>query len=448
MENQISKLKNNNSPLLKILFILFIILLLMIPNVLIQNLISERANRKAQIEREVAKSYGQAQKVMPPLLRIPYTRIYKSDKDAEISSKEGIFTFTPSTSDLLCNLTTDTRKRSIYEVVVYESEMQIKSQLSDRLISAQTHKDYTFHYDRAHLIVGLTDPNGLSDNSQLKINGQALDLQGVSTYRNGNLRYVKSETFVYKPGQELSVIADLSFKGTKSLMVEPVGEQMKIKIDSPWQDPSFAGTRLPDNYDIAEGFTSTWITNQYAHDYPTSWSDDQKINNKNFGFGVNLIQPINEYGKNSRTAKYALLIIALTFGIFFFFEILLKKKVHPIQYILIGFALTVFYLLLLSITEHLGFDLAYIISAIATIGLIVSYASHLLSSTKSTAILSLLLSGLFGYIFIILQMQDFALLAGALALFTVLTIVMMLSRKINWYALNQSLNPVTQSKSL
>ena len=418
----------------------------MIPNFMIQDLIQERTTRKALIESEVSKSYGRNQKIMAPLLRLPYTISYTSDDGQKVNSSKGTFTFTPHSSDLTGNIATSTRKRSIYEVVVYETEMKMKSMLTDRGLTEVNYPNHTIHYDKAHLIVGLSDPNGLSDDSDMSVNGTRLKLNGLSTYTNGELKYIKSKNFIYEPGDKLEVIANMNFKGTGDLMIEPIGEQMKVTLTSPWQDPSFTGTRLPDNYDTSEGFSSTWSTNQYAHDYPNSWSDDYKVKNRNFAFGVDLIQPVNEYSKNSRTAKYALLIISLTFGIFFFFEILLKKKVHPIQYILIGFALTVFYLLLLSITEHLGFDKAYLISSVATIGLIVSYASHILQTAKSTGMLGLLLTGLFTYIFIILQMQDFALLAGALALFTVLSIVMLLSRKVDWYALSKgfSIKPENQ----
>ena len=444
MENQISKLKN--SPVLKIGFILIMILLLMIPNALIQELTNERSNRKSIIESEVARSYGQSQKVMVPLLRLPYTVRFEDKDGNKFSSRDGVYTLTPTKSEVNGHIATSTRKRSIYEVVVYDSKLKLESILDDSTLANSILPNYNFHYDKAHLIVGLSDPNGLSDNSSVSINGNTLQLDGISDYRNGALRYVKTESFNYEPGKELQVAANMNFKGTQALMIEPVGNQMKVKLTSPWMDPSFSGTRLPDNYDITDGFTSVWTTNQYAHDYPSSWADDHKVKNKNYGFGVDLIQPINEYSKNLRTTKYALLIISLTFGIFFFFEILLKKKIHPIQYILIGFALTVFYLLLLSITEHLGFDLAYLISSIATICLIVAYARHILQSIKSTAILGLLLSSLFGYIFIILQMQDFALLAGALALFSVLALVMMLSRKVDWYALSQGISKKSENQ--
>lgn len=442
MKEHISKLRTANSPIMKVLFILAMTMALMIPNGLIQNLIQERSKRKSLIENEVSQSFGHDQKIMAPILRIPYTVTYLVNDGKDTTTSKGILSRSPQKSEITGDINTSTRKRSIYDIVVYDADLDIASEFNTSILDEKAYQDHAFHYDEAYLIFGLSDPNGLSDSTTISAAGQALKLNGLSTFTNTDLRYIKTTPFTYEPGQALAVHLDLKFKGTGGFNVEPSGNQMKVSIKSPWQDPSFVGSQLPDHHDVNEGFTSTWTTNQFAHDYPAFWSDDHKVKNRNFGFGVKLIQPVSEYGKNSRTAKYALLIISLTFGIFFFFEILQKKRVHPIQYILIGFALTVFYLLLLSITEHLGFDLAYLISSIATIGLIVAYARHILQSRRSTIVLGLLLSGLFSYIFVILQMQEFALLAGSLALFTVLSLVMMLSRKVDWYEVGK---PLAQS---
>ena len=440
MENKLIRPRKNNSIVIKIIFILFMILLLMIPNFLIQNLIHERSSRKTEIENEVAKSYGQKQKVMSPILRIPYSKSNTNSK-GEIYYTNGTVSFTPNETTIDGNIITDTRKRSIYEVVIYDSEIKIKSDIPITKLDATTYHGYKLDYTKAYLAIGISDPNGLSDATTINVNGKPIALDGMSDIVCPNLRFVKTLPFTILPNGTVDITTNLILKGTKSLLFEPIGNKLDIKLKSPWADPSFVGTKLPNSHDItSEGFAGKWVVNKYAHNYPKTWTNDASTLKQNFAFGVNLIQPIDEYGKNSRTAKYALLIIALTFGIFFFFEILFKKLIHPIQYALVGFALTIFFLLLLSITEHLGFDLAYLMSSIATVGLIVGYASFILDSKKATIILALLLAGLFGYIFIILQMQDFALLAGAIALFAVLAIVMILSRKVNWYELSRGEN--------
>jgi len=430
--------KRNYTIIIKIIAILVMILLLMIPNMLIQNLIYERKNRKLDIERDVAKSHGESQAYLPPILCIPFKKKLINSKGVEYF-EDGIIRYAPEENKIDCQVNTEIRQRSIYDIIVYETELDVQTNIAVNLKNPESYWNYTIDYTKAFLTFGLTDMNGISDSSKIIVNGNEVELDGIFNSERNNQRYIKTKQFKVSKDETLDIQSQLFVSGTKSIFFEPIGDKMEVNMNSEWKDPSFVGSKLPVKRDISEtGFTAYWATNNYSHSYPKNWTNDSSISiREQNGFGTNLIQPIDEYGKNSRTIKYALLIIALTFGIFFFFEILFKKMVHPIQYTLIGFALTVFYLLLLSITEHLGFDKAYLISSTATIGLIVGYSASILKSKKATAILLLLLAGLFAYIFIILQMSDFALLAGALALFAVLATVMILSRKIDWYNLTK-----------
>ncbi len=430
--------KFKGSVTVKIVFILFIIILLMIPNMMIKNLIRERSSRKAEIEREVAKSFGESQTIMAPFLRIPYTKIV-TDKEDKATTIEGHINIAPQSTVVNGKAITDTRKRSIYEVVVFNSEIDIQERFKvDMLLDEATYKNYTFDYTKTKAVFSIADANGISDNTAFNVNGKTLKMVGNANITGGRLTKIATEVFTIDPAQEIVLGSSLIFKGTKSLNIEPLGDKMQITITSNWPDPSYVGKRSPSDYNnTEEGFVSNWKTNRFSHDYPDIWQSDTVLNKKNHSFGVNFIQPIDDYGKNTRTAKYALLIISLTFGIFFFFEILYKQMIHPIQYILIGFALTIFYLLLISITEHMGFNSGYAISSIATIGLITAYTRFILKTMKGSTIIGGLLFGLFGYVFVILQMQDFALLAGAVALFVILATVMLLSRNVDWYNLNE-----------
>lgn len=420
----------------KIIFILFMILLLLIPTLMIQNLIRERSHRKAEVEAEVAKSFGGAQRIMMPFIRVPYVTT-KLDKDKKEFTFKGHLSFSPFSSEVIGDINTETRKRSIYEIVVYNSDLKIDEEFKLSSANLKEWSDCDIKYDQARLILGIRDSKGLQESSSISINGKDVAIEGNASISCRNMRWVESAPFAIDLESDLKVSSRLVFKGSKFLKFEPLGESMKVNIRSSWLDPSFVGNNLPISYDINDlGFESHWEVNKFSHSYPAIWSGDN-VFNKDHSFGVNLIQPVDEYGKNERAAKYALLIISLTFGIFFFFEILFKKIIHPIQYTLIGFALTIFYLLLLSFTEHLGFDKSYIIASIGTIGLIVVYTKFILKSIKGSTIIGALLIALFSYIFIILQMQDFALLAGAIALFIILSTVMMLSRNVDWYNLKR-----------
>ena len=206
-----------------------------------------------------------------------------------------------------------------------------------------------------------------------------------------------------------------------------------MKISSSWKDPSFIGTFIPDEHEITDdGFTAKWKILHLNRNYPQQWMGGQyKINASTFG--VDLLLPVDEYQKTMRTTKYAIMFISLTFLSFFMIELLNKKVLHPIQYLLIGFALLLFYTLLLSLTEHILFKYAYILAAIANVGLITAYTRGVLKHYLQTVLIFAILTILYGYLYVVLQLQDFALLMGSIGLFVILAVVMYLTRKIDWF---------------
>ena len=166
--------------------------------------------------------------------------------------------------------------------------------------------------------------------------------------------------------------------------------------------------------------------------YPQQWTGGE-YNVTESAFGVELLVPVDHYQKNTRSAKYAIMFIGLTFVAFLLFELIAKKRIHPVQYLLVGGALCVFYTLLISFSEQIGFFWAYTISSVATISLITLYFNSIIKSIKSTLVLSLMLVGLYLFLFTILQLQDYALLMGSIGLFVVISLVMYISRKVDWY---------------
>lgn len=432
-----SRLKNSVG--IKVISILIMIILLLIPNSLVQELINERSARKVSVEEGVAASYGQEQIIYPAFVKIPYVRT-QLNSDNKTYTDEGYIGVSANNSIFDATVTTGTRNRSIFEVVIYETKLTNNSTFSWQNFKPNNWKEYKFDFEKAYLVYGIKDANGITDSVKVTANGKPLTIEGNTNINVGGFYWLKTENFEIDVNEPLAVKSNWQIKGTKGLHFEPMGDLVEVKMQSLWPDPSFTGKNLPANHDVtSKGFTANWKVNKFSHKHPQIWHSDQSAIAPNSNFGVSLIQPVNEYGKNFRTSKYALLIIALTFGIFFFFEILLKKSIHPIQYTLVGFALTVFYLLLLSISEHLGFNLAYLVSSIATILLIVVYTHFILKHVGASALLLGLLTALFSYVFIILQMQDFALLAGAIALFVVLATVMLLSRNVDWYNVGKRL---------
>lgn len=216
--------------------------------------------------------------------------------------------------------------------------------------------------------------------------------------------------------------------------VHRIGEKSETSLGSTWEHPSFDGDFLPDRHTIDEkGFTATWNILNLNRNYPQQWTnDDYEISNSTFG--VRLLYPVNQYQQSTRSVKYAIMFLGLTFLVFFFSEILNRKRIHPIQYLLVGFALCLFYTLLISFAEHLSFLVAYLIAAASTILIIASYARSFLKSARLTAIVALVLVILYSFLYTILQLQDFDLLFGSIGLFITLAVIMYLSRNIEWYA--------------
>ncbi len=245
----------------------------------------------------------------------------------------------------------------------------------------------------------------------------------------------------------------------------PLGRNTQVNIRSDWPNPSFDGAFLPDERDVDEsGFTARWEVLHLNRNFPQAWKGSQyrfttpgaspsspdnyyydrppvdvaqtvSTEASGYRFGVNLLRPVDEYQKSMRSAKYAILFISLTFLVFFFVETLNRKRIHPIQYLLVGLALCIFYALLVAISEQLNFNLAFIVSSIAVTVLITLYCHSIFKQQKLTLFIGLLLVMLYGFVFTLLQLQDYALLIGSIGLFGILAVVMYFSRKIDWYAL-------------
>jgi inner membrane protein len=221
-------------------------------------------------------------------------------------------------------------------------------------------------------------------------------------------------------------------KGSGNLSFVPTGKVTRVEASSTWPDPSFTGGYLPDLRSVKDnGFVADWRVLALNRKFPQQWKADT-MNLTDAAFGVNLIVPVDSYQQTMRCVKYAILIILLTFTAFFLIEWIYQRPIHSLQYVLVGFALCLFYTLLLSFSEYTGFNPAYGIAAVATIGLITWYVSNVLRSAKMSLFILSLLTVQYGFIFTLLQLQDYALLLGSVGLFITLALVMYFSRKIKW----------------
>jgi inner membrane protein len=234
----------------------------------------------------------------------------------------------------------------------------------------------------------------------------------------------------------------LQLKGSENLEFIPIGKLTEVSMKSTWNNPSFFGEFLPYSREIKEsGFNAEWRINHFNREYPQEWSSN-KYNLYNSSFGVKLLIPVDEYQKTMRTSKYGIMIIILTFVSFFMIEIFSKKVLHPIQYLLVGLSLVIFYSILLSISEYILFQYSYIVASVLVVSIIEIYTSSIYSSKIFGMIISVCLILFYGFMYIILQLQDYSLLIGNIALFLVLAAIMYSTRKVNWYELFSNKNNI------
>jgi len=425
----------------KIGVIIIIILLLLIPTSMIKGLIHEREYTQKQAIYEVSSKWGEEQTLTGPFITVPYTRYVKqySQKDsANIMVKvKQYMHFLPTQLNVSGSINPERRNRGIYEIVVYNSILKISGVFSQLDFAELDIPVKDIQFDKAALSLGISDLRGIEKQVSLHWNEETHSFNPgtitndlIESGINTNVGITNSDSASY----EFSLSLDL--KGSQKLYFIPVGEITDVNISSEWNNPSFNGAFLPDDRTVnADGFDANWNILHLNRNFPQQWVGSMNHVNES-AFGIDLLLPVDSYQKSMRSIKYALLFICFTFIVFFFVEVLQKVFIHPVQYILVGIALVVFYTLLLSISEHLNYNMAFLISAILTLLLIVGYVKAILKSTQLTFLIGGILTILYAFIFVIIQLQDYALLIGSIGIFLILALVMYFSRKIDWYNLN------------
>lgn len=436
-----------NSLYFKIGGIVLISLLLLIPTGMIKSIIYEREQTQREAIDEVSEKWGGAQTLQGPVLTIPYTRYVKEIDKA--TGKETLVQITerlhvlPSKLDIQASVKPDRRHRGVYEIVVYNSALHVSGAFTKLDFKDLEAKGHSFKFNEATLNAGIDDLRGIEKQIELNWEGKKLPFNpGVS---NQDIFYsgINSKVSISPTDDHLYRFSfDIELKGSQQLYFTPVGKETDVVLNSDWQTPKFDGAFLPDQHKTDKaGFKAHWNILNLNRNYPQSWTGSSyKL--RDSSFGVDLKLPVDNYQKSHRSIHYAILFIGLTFLVFFFIEIFQSSGIHPIQYILVGIALVVFYTLLLSISEHIRFNYAFILSALATVALISLYVRAILRSLKMSLFIAGLLSMLYIFIFVIIQLEDLALLIGSIGVFIILGLVMYFSRKIDWYNIGQDKNAI------
>lgn len=408
-------------------------MLLLIPKTMINSLIVEREMRMQQTIHEVTDKWSRRQTVTGPVLSIPYKKYIESEESDKVKTVTRYATFLPESLQIETEIIPEERYRGIFKVIVYKSQLMLKGRFPQPDFSEWELAESDINWNGAVVNLGISDLRGIEKEVQVQLEQENMSFQpGIS------------HTSLFKSGIHLPLqdrcehvfgrdfVIDISLKGSEELFFVPVGKNTRVVMNSSWKDPSFKGSFLPEREITPEGFSASWNVLHFNRNYPQKWVESN-YNIEASKFGVNLLIAADHYQKSLRSSKYSILVISLSFLMFFLIEVTQKLRIHAFQYILIGLALMIFYTLLLSISEHIGFNLAYWISCVSVIALIAYYSGSVLSNKKLAYLFAGSLTLIYGFIFIIIQIETYALLVGSIGLFIILALTMIYTRKISWY---------------
>lgn len=437
------------SPGFKFFLIGFLILLLLIPLFMVMGLISEREGRLREVKNDVARTWGAQQTLSGPYLVVPYAVMVETIKDKERSyhkdQRYGVFL----PEDLKINVATksEIRRRSIFDVNVYTANLTLAGNFTSPDIRAIDPNAIDVRWNDAIVAVALSDVSGLKDSAALKLDGHTTiafePSIGVGANRqNGihaRLRPVSDTggegTGFGAPPAAFAFQADLVFTGSERLHVAPAGRLTTATMTSDWPHPSFDGGFLPVTHEITDdGFDAAWRVPHLARSVPQAYQAQRGHLDRlsRYNFGVRYYAPVDFYDLVSRAAKYGILFLSFAFMAVFVMEMLAGKRIHAVQYIFVGLAMIFFYVLLLSFSEHIGFTMAYAAASIATGGMLAVYFSKAFQSRRFGVAAAALFVLIYGLLYMILRLEDYALLTGALLGFAALTAVMFMTLRVDW----------------
>ena len=447
METVVQNVWSKTKIIIKGLIIGGIVLILQIPTMFVQDLIKEREQRQKEAIMEVSSKWARKQNIAGPVLVLPYWQP-NADSNKKSSNKHFAY-FLPDVLTIHSTVSPEEKYRGIYKVMLYTSRIKLKGVFNSVALEKLKLDPKDVIWNEAFVHINISDVKGLNEELKLQWNNQVLAMSpdAVEGTAMGNGLNAPLNLNMGEDVKHIDFAADLMLSGSEELLFTPVGKSTSVEMSAKWPHPSFTGDILPVNSKISnDSFHANWKSVSQKRNFPQQWKNNAFIisnsnetstvaiaNNINgSSFGTNLYVPVNGYQKTMRSVKYSFLCILLTFAAFFLIETSNRKSVHPFQYGLVGLALVLFYTLLLSFSEYVGFNLSYVVASLATIGLIAWFVKGVLGSAKLTTVLSVVLVLVYTYVFTILQLQDYALLLGSIGLFIALAIIMHFSKKIQW----------------
>ncbi len=428
------------SPGLKFFVIGFLALLLLIPLMFVSSLRGERSATANQAAREIGDAWGREQIVGGPALLVPYL---VPPKAANAAPTREVAVFLPDDLQASSEAQTEIRRRSIFDVPVYRSKVALNARFLPPDFKAITSEEVQPLWNEAVLAVGVGDVRGLKNRAMAQIrDGAAIEFEPTlgAGIRDGNgIHAALRGIDLTRP---LVVEVGLDLNGSRSLSIVPLAKNSALRMSSNWQHPSFSGAHLPDDRVIdANGFSASWRVSHLARNLPLAFTHDKRADVTFLAgaVGARFYQPVDLYQLVERAIKYGVLFVGAVFLAVFGLELVARDNLHAVQYTLVGFALVLFYVLLLSLAEHLGFLTAYLTAAAATTALIALYIGLVLRSFVRGGVLGLILATGYGLVYALLKSEDFALLAGAIGAFVALTALMLGTARVNWSGLGDGM---------
>lgn len=430
----------------------------------VNSLIIERQSRQEDVKRNIAQSSAGTQTMIGPVLAVPYTEEYTEYNEEfnaagikilkPISKRaSSVAYYLPENIELTGGFSNEYKKLGIYKALMYQLGGMVKGnfKLPANLNIIPSHDDGRITFQPAYIALGISDTRGISGQPNVTWNKQDVKFeQGSGIESLGNGIHATVGIVTAEMAQNIPFEFNLNLRGMENFKFSPIAETNKISLQSSWRHPHFSGSFLPDAATqkiTPAGFEAHWeisslsSSNQAAinNTLTKHWDTAPNTSNKSMAgvdiesLSVSFVEPINVYSQADRATKYGLLFIGLTFAGFFIFEILKQLRIHPAQYTLVGLSMALFYLLLTSFSEHIGFAWSYLAASSSCVTLLGYYLSHVLKSKMHGFVFSTMLITLYGALYGILASEDNALLMGTLLVFGLLALTMVVTRKVDWY---------------
>ena len=452
-----------NSQFARLLVIGLMVLILQIPTLMLFGVISERqAIRQSAIE-DVTSKWGREQTIVGPRLIVPY--IKRSGTAEKPKTEQKFATFLPDDLQISGKMDTETRYRGLFQVPVYTGKLELKGKFEALDFTSWGVKPEDVQWNRSELVVQIADTRAIS--TQVKLNwnkttipfspglgkyetgSSGMSMPPEPTMANADQRSLRSSSVSSTTGiharllkaieekKDYQFSIPIEFHGSERIGFVPMGKLTQVSLTSNWPNPSFQGGWLPESSKISDtGFEAKWQIPFLGRNFPQQWNSESPIADTviyQSRFGVDLFAPVDNYHMAERSIKYNFLFIVLTFAVLWLFEVMVRLRVHPLQYLMIGVAMCLFYLLQLALSEHMGFHQAYVIASLSVVVLITSYTMSILRAKRRGGIVGVMQVALYSYLYVVLASQNYSLLIGSVGLFIFLAIVMFLTRRVDWF---------------